>query len=503
MHFSPLRRISELVPAAPTQHPTFKIMRRSELDRRRQKPSMSRPGSVAGEEGDLSDPGPSETGSMGSRSTTSKKRMTIEERQAAYDEARNRIFMNFEEKEKTKERDTSASSSTLSLVSGSGSGSQSGGVGCNSDNDDGISTIPTESESSIPNGLRRGDDSRLSSTDSLRSLRSNSSTFTGQGSGNGQGVTSPAVSYPSIYGATPPSQSYSHPAYMPPPGGYATPPYPMYAYPAPVAGPVPPGQPYLPSMQFFPHYPYMPPQQPAHSNSDPTTPANGSVEDYPHQPTTFMSSSPYHWGPPMPPMQFSQADGRLANAQGPHTPIVQGPHAPYPHQYTPYMPPSGTIPYPNYQSYFPPPPPPSANSQSQPTRRNENQPGNGQVSESDTSSISSSQSPSLSRHTSGSSSNGHSSVHLVNGGNKRGAPPTRGSWSYGPGIGMQPSLSGSGRQPNTGHIINGDSVGPRLNSARRASVASSVSSGHRTPGDETASTAVSYSPNLKFGFWIY
>lgn len=229
--------------------------------------------------------------------------------------------------------------------------------------------------------------------------------------------------------------------------------------------------------------------------SDPTTPANGSVEDYPHQPTTFMSSSPYHWGPPMPPMQFSQADGRLANAQGPH--------APYPHQYTPYMPPSGTIPYPNYQSYFPPPPPPSANSQSQPTRRNENQPGNGQVSESDTSSISSSQSPSLSRHTSGSSSNGHSSVHLVNGGNKRGAPPTRGSWSYGPGIGMQPSLSGSGRQPNTGHIINGDSVGPRLNSARRASVASSVSSGHRTPGDETASTAVSYSPNLKFGFWIY
>ena len=87
---------------------------------------MSRPGSVAGEEGDLSDPGPSETGSMGSRSTTSKKRMTIEERQAAYDEARNRIFMNFEEKEKTKERDTSASSSTLSLVSGSGSGSGSG-----------------------------------------------------------------------------------------------------------------------------------------------------------------------------------------------------------------------------------------------------------------------------------------------------------------------------------------------------------------------------------------
>src|ERR1700722_15436766 len=112
---SPTRRICELVPAEPTPQPAFKIMRRSNQDRRPKVQSQA--GSVAGEDADLSDAEPSESGSLGSRSNatggSNKKHMTIEEREAAYNEARSRIFMGFEEKEK----EMSASSSTHSLAS--------------------------------------------------------------------------------------------------------------------------------------------------------------------------------------------------------------------------------------------------------------------------------------------------------------------------------------------------------------------------------------------------
>jgi len=47
---------------------------------------------------------------------TFKETLTLEQREAAYNEARSRIFMDFEEKVK---EDMSASSSTFSLVSGS------------------------------------------------------------------------------------------------------------------------------------------------------------------------------------------------------------------------------------------------------------------------------------------------------------------------------------------------------------------------------------------------
>ncbi|KAF5342741.1 hypothetical protein D9758_015926 [Tetrapyrgos nigripes] len=90
---------ADLVPPEPTTQPAFKIMRRSQQDHR-VKPT---------EDADSSDVEPSEAGSMGGRSNATggsgKKWMTIEEREAAYNAARNRISMDFEEKEKEKEKE--------------------------------------------------------------------------------------------------------------------------------------------------------------------------------------------------------------------------------------------------------------------------------------------------------------------------------------------------------------------------------------------------------------
>jgi hypothetical protein len=80
----------------------------------------------------------------------------------------------------------------------------------------------------------------------------------------------------------------------------------------------------------------------------------------------------------------------------------------------------------------------------------------------------------------------------MNGGSKRGAPPARTAWSYGPGI----SMGGFG-YGNPSGMGGGEAVGPRLSSTmRRTSQTSSVgsgSTGYRTPaGDEASSTAVSH-----------
>jgi hypothetical protein len=90
--------------------------------------------------------------------------------------------------------------------------------------------------------------------------------------------------------------------------------------------------------------------------------------------------------------------------------------------------------------------------------------------------------------TSSRNSTGHGAM---NGVGKRGAPPARTAWSYGPGIGM--GGFGVGNPSNMG---GGEAVGPRLSSAmRRTSQTSSVgssSTGYRTPaGDEASSTASS------------
>ncbi|EEB99012.1 hypothetical protein MPER_01379, partial [Moniliophthora perniciosa FA553] len=63
----PEKRLADLVPPEPTPQPTFKIMRRTQQDRK-VKP-RSQTGSVTGEEADSSDVEPSETGSLGGRSS--------------------------------------------------------------------------------------------------------------------------------------------------------------------------------------------------------------------------------------------------------------------------------------------------------------------------------------------------------------------------------------------------------------------------------------------------
>jgi hypothetical protein len=214
-------------------------MRRVQQDRPKLKPA-SQSGSIAGEEADLSDLDPSETGSQGGRSNATgssghhKKYMTIEEREAAYNEARSRIFMDFEEKEKAKEKDMSASSSTFSQMSGSAStsaGRDSGSVG---DIEDSLSSVPTESEWSGP--VARSEKPRRSgsgntSAGSSRSLRS----FNNGGSSRNSRATSPSFSYASLY--EPPPVSYDQPQYVGhPPMGYSQ----SYVYPP---YPPPSGQP--------------------------------------------------------------------------------------------------------------------------------------------------------------------------------------------------------------------------------------------------------------------
>ena len=116
---SPSKRISELVPVEQTKQPAIKIMSRTVQDRIRAQ-SQSRTGSVNGEDAESSDVEPSEAGSLGGRSSAPirlKKGLTLEEREAAYIEARSRIFLDFEKKAKEKDNDMSASSSTHSVLS--------------------------------------------------------------------------------------------------------------------------------------------------------------------------------------------------------------------------------------------------------------------------------------------------------------------------------------------------------------------------------------------------
>ncbi|KAF5308991.1 hypothetical protein D9758_019119 [Tetrapyrgos nigripes] len=112
---------------------------------------------------------------MGGRSNATgrsgKKWMTIEEREAAYNAARNRISMDFEEKEKEKEKekDMSASSSSgLTSASASHAGSSVG------DTDDASSSLATESEWSsnvpFPNGSSNSSGNSRASSPSFTSI---------------------------------------------------------------------------------------------------------------------------------------------------------------------------------------------------------------------------------------------------------------------------------------------------------------------------------------------
>ncbi|OBZ73743.1 hypothetical protein A0H81_06143 [Grifola frondosa] len=351
----PARRISELVPAEESSQPAFQIMRRIDRSRGRQ---YSQPGSTAGEDADLSDVEPSETGSVGGRSNATgssmKRFKTIEEREAAYLEARSRIFMGFEEKDKEKDKDMSANSSTFSLVSGSGS--NSGGRSSIGDIDDSGSSAATESEWSGPATRDKRDSRRgVSVGSSSRSLRSSGASYNANGSGSSRNsrATSPSFTYASLYEPPPPTSydptQYNNPQ-APPPGYIA-----HYIYPPYTPGP---SQPYLGAFSFYPPYGYQPP--PAH-HSDPVTPAAGEPM-YPApqpapQPVPF--APPYMWPhspppgqPPLPPHVPQHPPlNRTPNNSDTSSPtqiqnVQQYPYMQAAPHYNPYAP----------QGYYQPPP---------------------------------------------------------------------------------------------------------------------------------------------------
>ncbi|TFY79173.1 hypothetical protein EWM64_g4837 [Hericium alpestre] len=323
----PPRRIAELVPAEATKQPAFKIMRRSATERFRSKPT-SRIGSFGGEDAELSDGEPSEGGSNGSRGNTvgnGKKRLTMEEREAAYQEARSRIFLGFEDKQK--ENDMSASSSTFSLVSGSNSTS-GGGSSSAGDLDDSISTAATESEWSGPahrdkrDGRRNGSgaNSARSSSRSLRSMHASSS--------RNSRAASPSFTYASIHD---PPQSLGYDASQP---GQGFPGYPMqpYGYPYP-----PPGQ--AQPQSYMQHYYYPPYSYPPPQHSDPGSPTHEGLFVPPHaQHPQQMSYMPHYAWPAAPgiPQGASHSAGPSPAPGAAYSQYASAPpFAPYPMGYYP------------------------------------------------------------------------------------------------------------------------------------------------------------------------
>ncbi|KAK1227280.1 hypothetical protein PQX77_009732 [Marasmius sp. AFHP31] len=480
----PQKRIAELVPAEPTTQPMFRIMQRTQLDRK-VKPQSSA-SSVAGEEADLSDVEPSETGSMGGRSATngSAKKRTFEEREAEYNKARSRIFN--EHDEKGKDRDMSASSSSVSLPSVAASNS-GGSVG---DVDDSASSLPTESERSGPSYNRRSNN--ISTSSSNRSMRSG---FTSNGSGSSRNsrAASPSSSfaYASLYDqagqAGPPYDPHSQ-------GPYPAGPY-LY-YP-----PHPPNAPY--PYQFY-QYPYShvpPPSQNAPEGSTPS-------EVYPPPQPHVVYGPPYIWPPSnqppihsAPPMAHQNSNGQIPSA--PQSPPQHHPQsAPPQQQYPQYMPPHGYYPMPGY--YTPPTgqpmhhaPPPNAPQFYDDTRlMNTSVSGNGE-----NNLYGGGDNQPMRGGAHGNGFNGRNSGRGGHSGGKHrgGGGPTRSPWSYGPGIGMGGVPLGSGNS-SSASSTNGEAVAPRFNSSmRRTSNTSAGSSGQYRPSsnDEAASQTSSTSSSSR------
>ena len=448
-------------------------MSRSVQDRIRAQ-SQSRTGSVNGEDAESSDVEPSEAGSLGGRGgalNRSKKALTLEQREAAYNEARSRIFMDFEEKAKEKENDMSASSSTFSLVSGSASTS-GGGSSSAGDLDDSISTAPTESEFSGPvardSKVERRNGSGTNSAGSSRSMLPPKHPSSSRNSR----APSPSVTYASIYEPAPVAAPYDTnqgPSMQPPYGQQF-----MYHYSPP---PPPPGQgPGQGFMGPMPYYPYnypqppqaLPPQQHHGVGSDPsgsgTDPQTSGLFVPPHHPQQ-MVYMPYPW-PPNP------ASG-APPASHPGTPSLPHPHSSQ-YQFAPATAPQYGY---NGPTYFPSMGPMHAPPQGQQQLQQPVHPAN--------------MSPLPQSNDLGirvmppiPMNNDHTDPR----GRKRGNSRTSGgSFScYAPSFGYQGPFGGP---VATSPIENGASpVGPRLNSAMRRT--SGTSNGSRTPGDEASSVTV-------------
>ena len=480
---------------------------------------QSHTGSVTGDEADLSDVEPSESGSLGGQSyitnSSTKKRMTIEEREAAYNEARSRIFMDFEEKEKGKEMNATSLS-----VGGSGRSYMS-------DTDDVVSLPVTEGEWSMPpNNFHRDPKRRgvSASASSSRAIRSGGS-FHGNSSGNSSRnsrAASPSFSYPSLYEPIPQVQPYDLPHHAANPGYHPA----QYGYPYPPnQGPNPA---YLsPYPYYASHYTFPPPSMSQHNPPDPSLPTGPEPFPQQHQ---MNYVTPYGWAPQppanQPPMQ--------PNPHSVHPPIPPhyqhpmnqvGPMPPPPHSlpYQPYVHTPHAYPYsinPHYPTGPPGqqpvqgPPPPPMGLQPQP------HPGYDQATnpntmirpplEGFTSNPQYSNNmnynnggdyghggprPGLGNgiiqpnarpmsHRSSSSSSGNS---ICNNSSKRGAPASRPTWSGNPVGGFPYHVGGGG--------VN-ESVGPRFNSLNRRTSGNTSSGGNScasstTNGDDVSSIAVS------------
>ncbi|KAI9440371.1 hypothetical protein H4582DRAFT_1456086 [Lactarius indigo] len=474
----PPKRIAELVPVEQTKHPAIKIMSRSVQDRIRAQ-SQSRTGSVNGEDAESSDVEPSEAGSLGGRSGAPnrlKKALTLEEREAAYNEARSRIFMDFEEKAKEKENDMSASSSTFSLVSGSASTS-GGGSSSAGDIDDSISTAPTESEFSGPVARDgKGERRNGSGTNSAGSSRSMHPPKHPSSSRNSR-APSPSVTYASIYEPAPVTVPYDSSQGPPMQLPYSQQPF-MYPFSPP---PPPPGQgPGQGFMGPMPYYQYSYPQPPQslspqhHGlNSDPSGSADPQASGHfvppPHHSQQMVYMAPYPW-------MHNPATG-APPASHPGTPSLPHSHSSQYSFVQPSAPQYGGF---NVPTFFPSMGPPMhapSQGQQQPTHPvsmaplpQNNEFGIRMM-------------PPITMN------NDHADLR----GRKRGNSRTSGgSLSYASPFGYPP-LGGPGV---TSPIENGASpVGPRLNSTMRRT--SGTSNGSRTPGDEASSVTSSTSSSSR------
>ena len=467
---SPSKRICELVPLEQTKQPAIKIMSRAVHDRIRAQ-SQSRTGSVNGEDAESSDVEPSEAGSLGGRSSAPirlKKALTLEEREAAYNEARSRIFLDFEKKAKEKDNDMSASSSTFSLVSGSASTS-GGGSSSAGDIDDSISTAPTESEFSGPvvrdtkNERRNG--SGANSAGSSRSMLPHKHPSSSRGSR----APSPSLTYASIYDPT--SNAVSYDASQAPPMQQPYPQQFMYHYPPPPPEQGP-GQGFVPPLPYYPYgYPQLPPMPPPPppphhtSNSDPPGPTTDQTPGLflPHaHPQQMIYMGPYSWAP--------------NSAPGPPAPLSGTPSLPPPHPQYSFGPPS-TPQYGSYNMppYFPPMGPMHTPAHGQqPLPQPPHPVGMSPLPQGNDLGIR--VMPPITMN------NDHGDPRGRKRGNSRNGS---GSLNHGPMFGYSFGVSG-GSSPIEN---NANVVGPRLNNAMRRT--SGTSNGSRTPGDEASSVAVS------------
>ncbi|KAI0091650.1 hypothetical protein BDY19DRAFT_931629 [Irpex rosettiformis] len=467
----PPRRMSELVPAEESAQPAFKIMQRLNPERR----GRSQPESVTGDDGDFSDVETSEAGSVGGRSNVtggSKRHLTIEEREAAYNEARSRIFMGFEDKDKDKEMEkgSSANSSSISLVSGSGS--VSAGQSSAGDMDDSVSSAATESEWSGPVTRDRRDRRRVGSGGSgPRSTRGTSyNPASGSNSSRHSRAASPSsFTYPSLY--DPSGNSYD-PTYAPqgPPHGYIQYYYPPYPPPQPTGVP-----PVMPGYTYpYSSYPYPQPQPRQHS--DPTSP-NEHPYPLPQQPqhVGYPPQNPYGWAPPPPPPPSHSAPPVTSP---PHTNVsLPGPPQAATHPSTPqgqmqypgYFPPQPYVQYPMPGYYGPAPYAPPPVGPMQPTSVPGYYPDPSHVD------------PRFNGNGFDNHNHNRAASHNSNGHGRKHGGARKQAWSYPSGV----AASSLQYTPPGGNDI----VGPRLNSRRTSS--SSQGNGNRTPGDETSSVTSS------------